>query len=204
MIFNMPRFRICSSLITLLFIAGCSTQAPIEQATKPATGNQTSLSPAETKTYQEALVRVEQGEPGKALKALDKLAQAHPGQAGLWLNLAIAYYQDAKLDEALAALSRAQALDNKIPAVHNLAGLIAVDQGDYKSAESHYVTAIKLDQNFAAAHYNLALLYDIFYQDIRPAVEHYQHYLTLIKEEDKETSLWVEELKMTLKRRGEG
>lgn len=188
----------------LLVLAGCATQAPTEKSPATASTTPTTLAPGEAKSYRDALARIEQGDAGKAISSLKKLAQAHPGQPGLWLNLAIAQYQDQRLDDAKATLAYVQNLDDDIADAHNLAGLLAVDQGDYSAAEKSYRTALKLNKHFADAHYNLALLYDMFYQDISQAVEHYQHYLALTQEEDKATSAWVEELKLTLKRRGEG
>ena len=190
--------------LALLVLAGCATQSPSEKTPDSTSALPTTLTPAEAKNYQSAVARIEEGEAGKAINSLKKLTQAHPGQPGIWLNLAIAHYKNGELDEAKVTLDQAQGVNNKIPEIYNLAGLIAVDQGDYTAADKHYQTALKLNKHFAEAHYNLALLCDIFYQDIGRAVEHYQQYLTLIKQEDKATTAWVEELKLTLKRRGEG
>lgn len=187
----------------MLFLAGCATQMPPEKSAD-VTAVPTQLTPAEAKSYRDALRSVESGDARKAINSLKKLSQAHSGQAGIWLNLAIAYYHGGALDEAETALARAQGLNSRIPEAHNLAGLIAVDRGDYPAAEKHYQTALKLNKNFADAFYNLALLYDIFHQDVKRAIDAYQGYLKLLDQEDKTTAAWVEELKLTLKRRGEG
>ncbi|HSX85282.1 MAG TPA: tetratricopeptide repeat protein [Cellvibrio sp.] len=203
MIFNPLKIQWWFGLM-LLVLAGCTTQSPTEKTPDSTSALPTSLTPAEAKNYQNAVARIEEGEAGKAIGGLQKLTQAHPGQPGIWLNLAIAQYQEGELDKAKTTLDQAQRLTDKIPEMYNLAGLIAVDEGDYTTADKHYQKALKLNKHFADAHYNLALLCDIFYQDIERAVEHYQQYLTLIKQEDKATTAWVEELKLTLKRRGEG
>ena len=203
MIFNPLKIQWWFGL-ALLVLAGCATQSPTDKTSDSVTAPPTSLTPAEAKNYQNAMARIEDGEAGQAIGSLKKLTLAHPGQPGIWLNLAIAQYQDGKLDEAKTTLEQAQRLNDKIPEIYNLAGLIAVDQGDYTAADQHYQTALKFNKQFAEVHYNLALLCDIFYQDIGRAVKHYQQYLALIKQEDKATTAWVEELKLTLKRRGEG
>lgn len=188
--------------LTLCVVVGCTTQAPTEKPADAAT-TPAQLSPAEAKSYHDALARIEKGEAEKAIGNLKKLVQTHSNQAGIWLNLAIAQYHGGDLEEAKASLARAQSLSTRMPESYNLAGLIAVDQGDYATAEKHYKAALKFNKNFADAHYNLALLYDIFYQDIGRAVEAYQNYLALNEQEDKATAAWVEELKLTLKRRGQ-
>lgn len=197
--------RLCLCLAALLFIlAGCTPTSAPQQPSGPVSGVVTSLTPAETKTYQGALANIQKGDAEKAVKSLDKLAQAHPQHVGLWINLAVARYENNQIKEAADALAHAKKIHGDIAEIHNLSGLIAVKQGEYPAAEKEYQAAIKLKKNYADAHYNLALMYDIFYQDIAKAVEHYEQYLTLVNGDDKETSTWVEELKLTLKRRGEG
>ena len=67
----------------------------------------------------------------------------------------------------------------------------------FSEAEKYYKTAISINKNFALAHYNLALLYDIYFQDIKRAYAQYLKYLSLVPD-DKETQAWADELKYSL------
>lgn len=192
------------TLLTAAFIVvGCTSTSPRVTGT-PATYTGSTLTDTEQKTYANALKQLKKGEIEQAEKALIKLAQLHRGNFSLWINLANAHYQTKSFEAASNALSQADSIKPNTPEAHNLSGLIAVEEQDYKAAEQHYLKALSLNKNYPSAHYNLALLYDIFYQDIRSAITHYQLYLTLIPEEDTATASWVEELKLSLKRRSNG
>ena len=73
--------------------------------------------------------------------------------------------------------------------------------GHYKQAEAQYLAAIKLDAACASCHYNLALLYDLYYQDLGKAIGQYQAYLDHITNTDEDTQAWIEELKRNLARK---
>lgn len=191
-------------LLITLVLFGCTPSKGPDTGIdiKQPTGEQTVFSPADAKNYADALDNIKNEKPEKAIAPLRKLAEAHANNVGIWINLATAYHQTDKQKEAAQAAAQAIAINEDIPDAHNVAGLIAVDKGEYKNAEKHYLQAIKLNADFAYAHYNLALLYDIYYQDIAKSIPHYERYLTLTGNEDKDTATWVEELKLTLKRRG--
>ena len=87
-----------------------------------------------------------------------------------------------------------------MPETLNLSGLLNVEKADYQAAEKDYLAAIALKKDYPAAHYNLANLYDVFYQDINKAIAHYEQYLALTDNADKNTISWVNELKAKLKR----
>ena len=65
----------------------------------------------------------------------------------------------------------------------------------YKQQKKHYKEAIENKNDYAIAHYNLALLYDIYFQDVAKAIPHYEKYMELINNEDKNTADWLEQIK---------
>jgi tetratricopeptide (TPR) repeat protein len=69
------------------------------------------------------------------------------------------------------------------------------------NAEKGYKEALQLREKYPAAHYNLGLLYDTYYQDVDRAIVHYDRYLELSDGSDKKTQSWVDELKQKVKRR---
>lgn len=183
-------------LTLVIFIASCTSTPQEKQPTK------SSFNQTEAIAYQKALKNIQDGELDKATPELTKLALAHPAHAGAAINLATALYKSKKIDEANRALDKAKKINADIPEVHNLSGLLDVEKGEYNSAEESYLAAIKIKKNYAEAHYNLALVYDIFYQDFGPAITQYEEYLALTGNSDKDTISWVAELKLKQKRKG--
>ena len=190
--------------ILVFIIAGCANTPSGTKSETPAITTNTVFTTAEQRDYARALKQLSAGEAEKAEKTLSKLSRSHSSHMGLWINLANARYQTNNFTAATDALTQAKTINAKAAEIYNLSGLIAVEQQDYKTAESLYLKALSLNKNYANAHYNLALVYDIFYQDISNALIHYQQYLALIPEGDAATSSWVEELKLSLKRRNNG
>lgn len=188
--------RSLSLIALVVFIASCTSTPQEKQPTKSP------FSPAEIKVYQEALNNIKTGELDKATLELNKLTQAHPAHIGASINLATVYYKNKKYDDASRVLDNAKKINPNVPEIFNLSGLIDVEKGEYNSAEKNYLAAIQIKKDYAAAHYNLALVYDIFYQDFGQAIAQYEQYLALTGNSDKETISWVAELKLKQKRKG--
>lgn len=67
--------------------------------------------------------------------------------------------------------------------------LNAFQDKKYAKAIKYYKTVISLDSKFAYAYYNLAITYDDYYKDKRPAIHQYQQFLNLADPEKTEPSL---------------
>lgn len=194
-----------------LFFAGCiltlascggGTREQIDTpvATPEAVGQPGILPASELENYLQAIQLIDRQEYKPAEKLLVKLSKKHDSVTGVWANLAIAYYHQNEFEKAATAAKRANELNNGDAEIQNLMGLLAVRRGEFQNAEAHYKKALELKKDFANAHYNLALLLDIYYQDIPAAYEHYNHYLSLTGGQDNETASWVEQLKYSLER----
>lgn len=188
--------RLCGISALVLIMAGCAT-SPVPSAKEQAT-----LSASENTLYQEALTSMKAGDMDRASASFKKLTQSQPNFIGAWINLASSYYNSKKFVEANSALTKAKSLNPNLAEVYNLAGLLDIEKGEYQAAEKNYLAALALNKDYANAHYNLALVYDIFYQDTTEAILHYEQYLALSGNSDKSTLSWVTELKAKLKRKG--
>lgn len=187
------------TLATLL-IPGCANNQSASSTSAVAVGQSETMTASDRNRYHLALEALSAGNQTDAARAIRSLTDSYPEHVALWINLAAAQYQLGKLNQAEAALERAGGINPSIPDIHNLRGLIAAERGEYQAAEQYYLAALNLDSTYAYAHYNLALLYDTFHQNIPRAVSHYDHYLSLTDSEDKDTANWVEQLRLTLDR----
>ncbi len=136
--------------------------------------------------------------PSVAEELLRGIAQRNPQSALPWVNLGLISFRRGELDRAQQSAERVLELQSQSAVADYLLGLIAHKKSDVPLALKHYLAALGKDQNHAHTHYNLALLYDTYFQDIEKAVHHYRRYLQLIVDEDKATLAWLGELESQL------
>ena len=185
-------------LSMLMLVSGCaSTQN--SQKLSSSDSSTAVFSSAELTDYRAALEAAAAGELKDAATSLQKISKSHPDVFAVWINLASIYWLDKNITAAENALRNARIIKPKAPEVYNLLGLMDVEKADYLAAEKNYKMAISLNEKNPDFQYNLALLYDIYIQDITKAVEYYDHYLALVAKADPDTASWVEELRRSLK-----
>lgn len=191
--------RLSSTLLIagLLFLTGCASAPPSSTGISQAT-NKSGLNEKYRSEYLRALNALEEKNYKPASVTLNKVMADNPGFVEGWANLALAQLHAGDIQAAKQSVNNALQLDQQA-GLYNLAGLVAAEDGAYKTAEQHYARAIQINPNLANAHYNLALLNDIYYQNIAKAIQHYERYLALINDADPDTEAWVQELKRNLK-----
>ena len=158
----------------------------------------TTLSAADEIDYQQAKDALDTKDYKRAKSLLQKLNKRHPSNESIQGNLAITYFNTKEFNFAKKHADIAKELNAKNPKILNLLGLIAVENHEFKDAESFYEDALKLDKAYAYAHFNLALLCDVYFQDVDRAYQHYTRYLALVDGADQEVKDWVEQLKYSL------
>lgn len=200
--FKMPALpkNFVTLVLAALFMSGCQSISPGKISIQDKTTGQSSGLPnsAQAIRYEKAVKHLQTKEYNAAESILTELSEQRPNFAGSWVNLGLIKLMTKKPTEAKAYVERALALIPKHPQALNLMGLIATHDRDIKLAEQYYLKAIENSKQYANAHYNLALLYDVYLQDIRSAVEHYQNYLRYTQVEDQQTQSWVEHLQSSL------
>lgn len=125
------------------------------------------------------------------------LKNDRPELAGPYANLAIIALKNNKPAVALDLVNQSLLKNPNLSQALNLLAYLEQIRGEFKSAESNYKKAIKSKPNYSIAHYNLALLYDIYLQDIEKAIPHYERYMELTNNVDKKTADWLEQIKRT-------
>ena len=191
-------------LLSTTLISGCSTTA--NQASTEASNDSSAaidknpeVTEQQTQLYKTALLALDSKDFEKAESILFELKTSNPNLSGPWANLGLIRLMQKKPDEAKVLLAKALELNPQLAEAQNLMGLIATHNKQLDKAERHYKQAIDINKTYSNAHYNLALLYDVYLQDIEKAIKHYRIYSNLTSDSDTETLSWLEHLESTLK-----
>ena len=189
---------VISSLLLLTLFACSNVQSPTQSATKQLTDESSKSSKMELAIYTKALVALNNNELDKAQQLFTKMSELQPEIAGPWANLALISIKKEQYDDALKFVTVALQKNPKMVQSLNLLASLEQKKGNIIKAKSLYQEALTYNPQYALAHYNLALIYDIYFQDITNAVNHYQLYLDNTKKEDKKTAAWLTGLKSSM------
>lgn len=144
--------------------------------------------------YARALQTRIAGNNQQALVMFQSLAERYPQLSGPWLNVALIQMEQEKFEEAEKAFRSALAANNANPYAHNGLGLALREQGKFDESRSHYEQALTLDPKYARAHFNLAVLGELYLQDLPLALNHFRAYQNLQKQADTNVANWIADL----------
>lgn len=202
-------FKLTPQLITALsfiLLSACA-QGPSKESSKlsasapsPSTSPQAlSVSQSDRDAYKKALIALNDQNLDKAQRLFNQFTRDKPELAGGYANLALIHFKRKEFDKALKQVNKALERNPEQAPALNIRAQLYIKNGKIHKAKEDYLKAIKTDPKYANAQYNLALLYDIYLQEIALAIKHYKIYLSLLKEPDKATEEWVTHLEGTLK-----
>jgi tetratricopeptide (TPR) repeat protein len=178
-------------------LAACGASSPVRSAatmaqeSAPVTGDS-------ARVHEHAIAALQAGELLEAELLLEQLLAEHPQSPGALLNLAIVYREDGRGDQALELLERANALDPGHPEANLMLGIARRERGEFAAAERAYRRAIETRPDYALAHYNLAVLLDLYLHRSSEALDHYQLYQLLLAEPDQSVARWIIDLRRRL------
>jgi len=183
--------------ISVLALSAC-TQTPVKDSATTAQthmiGN-ISVSTSEHEKYEKGLIVLNNNENSRAEQIFNDFLADKPDLAGPYTNLALIQFKKKNYDQSLELVNQALLRNPEQAQAYQLRGQIFLTRKKIHDAKKDYVKAIELKPDYINAHYNLALLYDIYLQEIALAIKHYETYLSLIKKPDEATREWVNHLK---------
>lgn len=189
-------------LIILILLSGCAQQSTPVPDRQPALEGQAKIDALllqRQQRYRQAVVLLAEGKHAEAESALRTFIDKYPDIASAYLNLAYALLNRQQAEKSLQAVNKSIELNPRIAQAYHHRAYLKLNNGDIHQAQEDFQQAIKLNPGYVNAHFNLALLYDIYLQDINLAIKHYQSYLDLVTEDDERTREWVEYLKNSLR-----
>ena len=209
----MTYFKPLYALLLSLLLAGCSqtisdkTSAPLqttgydevlssETADAVTSVATVELTVAQQKQFAEAKALLLNGDSKAATEAFSTLAQQLPSANGIWYNLALSQWQSGSVEAAAQTLQQLAINSPTYSAGHNLAGVLARQQGRFIGAEQHFKLALSASPENANAHKNLAFLYELYLNKPLQAHYHYKQYFALTG--DEQATAWLALLEQQL------
>ena len=185
-------------VLLAVLAAGCATpsggprlDAPRQKAAAPA---EAPVSPVLQQAYHRALAHVQAGRHKEAEQALLAMTKQAPELSGPYANLGVVYYRSGRTKEAIEALKRAIQVNPHRAVYYNELGIIYRKEGKFDDARRTYSKALEVDPDYALAQLNIAILYDLYLQDPKQALPHYQRYQQLLPKADGAVAKWIIEI----------
>ena len=130
--------------------------------------------------FERALVLMERGDVEAAQAAFEQFNAEHPHYPGAYVNLAIIYEGQGRTEDALSQLYIALEIIPDYPYALNQLALIRRKQGHFEAAEDIWLRATRAAPEYPNPWYNLAVLYDLYIQDLPAALMAYEHYQSIM------------------------
>ena len=150
-------------------------------------------------SYQAALEDLRNKKTKSAISQLEALSGTAPELDYLFTNIGLAYLKIEDFKRAEAAFQRAISLNIRDAVAYNHLGVIKRTQGEFNEARQAYEKAIEINDKYAQAHLNLGILFDIYLQDLKLALNQYQKFQSLNASPDKTVASWILDIERRLK-----
>ncbi len=197
----MKRYAELSAVTALaLGLAACAGgPAPRPQPPAPPAAQKMAPVPAPAagkaeQRYQEALALLKNGQRKPAQDLLLALTREQPELSGPWTTLGISQAQGKQRDVAIASFTRAVAANPRNATAYNWLGSLHREAGNFAASEQAYLKALAAQPDYAAAHLNLAILYDVSMKRPQQALSYYRSYQQFKGGENLIVSAWIKEL----------
>ena len=180
------------SLVILLFVCACaSKKTMVTPGASHTRVNDVAVSDLDKKMMKTGLTQLQSKNYRAAEKTFKQLSAQNENLVSPLLNLSLVYLRQDRLLEAESILRQALNRNSMWPQTYNLLGVVLRLQGRFDDAKSAYTYALQLDESYAAAHLNIAVLYDIYFLDLENAKRHYRKFAALQPEEEKQVNAWM-------------
>jgi len=196
-------FKKIALIFSVLLISSCAQDniksSDSGMAVTEESEQSKSVSSSDKEKYRDGITALYNNDLSKAQRIFSEFVRNKPKLAGAYSNLALVYFKKEEFDKSLKQLNKALELNPKQAQAYNLRAQLYVVDGKIHEAKADYLKAIEYKPKYTNAQYNLALLYDVYLQEINLAIKHYKIYMSLIKEPDEATKEWITHLEGTLK-----
>lgn len=147
--------------------------------------------------FDRAVRMMEDEEYEQAADLLEQIIKKSPGITAPYINLAIACRHIDDTERAEEYMKKAMDLFPVHPLACNEYGQLLRRTGKFNESRAVYEKGIAGFPNYYPLHKNLAILCDLYLNDLPCALEHYEIYSQAMPE-DKQVKLWIADLRLRL------
>lgn len=159
-----------------------------QSATQKAEGEKAKL------RYEQGITLMKANKLDQAFKLFSELSKTYPSLVGPIVNQGIILRKKKQYKAARDLLKGALLTKEKNPYLLNELGIAYRHLGSFESAKKSYLAAIKLTPKYAKAHYNLAVLADLYLHDWPLAIKEFKAFQALQPTPNKSVAGWIKEL----------
>jgi len=217
-----PRARLTVLALMLTVLAGCATGGKVEPEAVDkgfAAGASVEAGPSvarltdgregfiiretphmdgETRRdFERATAMLDSGDYGQAITLLEKVIAQEPGVTAPYIDIAMAYRQLDKTDEAEKHLKTALGLVPDHPVASNEYGLLLRKAGRFAEARAVYEKALASFPEYLPVRRNFGILCDLYLNDLQCALEQYEIFSKAMPG-DEQVKLWIADLNLRL------
>ncbi len=143
--------------------------------------------------FDQASAMIKEAKYDKATLLLEKVIAQSPEMTAPRINLAIAYRQINKPEQAEQHLKKALELIPGHPVASNEYGLLLRKAGRFAEGRAIYEKALAAFPEYHPLQKNLGILCDLYLKDSACALEHYEIYSKAVPK-DEQVKLWLADL----------
>lgn len=144
--------------------------------------------------YERAHDLLNQGKLDEGITLLETVAEAAPDLSAPRIDLGIAYHRSGNLEAAETQLKKALAINAAHPVALNELGIVYRQTARLDEARRSYEAALNIYPGFHYARRNLAVLCDLYLDDLNCALENYEAYVAMVSSDD-EAATWYKNVR---------
>jgi len=149
--------------------------------------------------FERATAMLDNRDYDKAVGSLEKVIEREPGVTAPYIDIAMAYVQLDKPDQAEQHLKTALRLVPDHPVASNEYGLLLRKTGRFTEARAVYEKALAAFPEYLPVRRNLGILCDLYLADLECALAQYEIFSKAMPE-DEQVKLWIADLNLRLGR----